>query len=89
LSRRVFTFEVIDGRARRVDDRNEAGTHMLAMEDCAGRAREHRLQRLARTADELAAKEIVCHLRDTEEVFAARVEQDHLDRPIHALEGRV
>ena len=53
------------------------------------------MQRLIRTADELAAaikgrsdgvlsrrpdaknwaKEIVCHLRDTEEVFAARVEQ--------------
>ena len=54
------------------------------------------MQRLTRTADELAAaikgqsdgvhlrrpdaknwaaKEIVCHLRDTEEVFAARIEQ--------------
>ena len=69
---------------------------MLTMEDYARQPREQRMQRLTRTADELAAaikgrsdgvlsrrpdaknwaaKEIVCHLRDTEEVFAARVEQ--------------
>jgi len=69
---------------------------MPTMEEYAGQPREQRMQRLTRTADELAAaikgqsdgvlsrrpdaknwaaKEIVCHLRDTEEVFAARVEQ--------------
>ena len=69
---------------------------MPTMEEYAGQPRERRLQRLTRTADELAAaikgrsdgvlsrrpdaknwaaKEIVCHLRDTEEVFAARIEQ--------------
>lgn len=69
---------------------------MLTMEDYAGQPREQRMQRLTRTADELAvaikgqsdgvlsrrpdaknwaAKEVICHLRDTEEVFAARVEQ--------------
>ena len=69
---------------------------MPTMEDYARQPREQRLQRLTRTADELAAaikgqsdaalsrrpdaknwaaKEIVCHLRDTEEVFGARCEQ--------------
>jgi hypothetical protein len=62
------------------------------MEEYAGQPRGRRLQRLTRTADELAAaikgqsdgvlsrrpdaknwaaKEIVCHLRDTEEALAA------------------
>src|SRR5262245_7153132 len=92
----VFTFEVIDRRSRRVDDHTREGNHMLTMEDYARQPREQRMQRLTRTADELAAAikgqtdgalarrpearnwaatEIVCHLRDTEEVFAARVEQ--------------
>jgi hypothetical protein len=92
----VFTFEVIDQRSRRVDDHAREGNHMLTMEDYARQPREQRMQRLTRTADELAAaikgrsesvlcrrpdatnwaaKEIVCHLRDTEEVFTARVEQ--------------
>ena len=69
---------------------------MPTMEEYARQPREQRVQRLARTADELAAlikgqseallsrrpdaknwaaKEIVCHLRDTEEVFLARLEQ--------------
>ena len=69
---------------------------MLTMEDYGRQPREQRMQRLTRTADELAAaikgrsdgvlsrrpdaknwaaKEIVCHLRDTEEVFVARVEE--------------
>jgi uncharacterized damage-inducible protein DinB len=91
-----FTFEVIDRRSSRADDHAWEGNHMLSMEDYARQPREQRMQRLTRTADELAAaikgrsdgvlsrrpdaknwaaKEIVCHLRDTEEVFAARVEQ--------------
>lgn len=65
---------------------------MPTMEEYAGQPRGRRLQRLTRTADELAAaikgqsdgvlsrrpdaknwaaKEIVCHLRDTEEALAA------------------
>jgi hypothetical protein len=69
---------------------------MPTVEDYAKQPREQRMQRLTRTADELAAaiksqndvvlsrrpdaknwstKEVVCHLRDTEEVFGARVEQ--------------
>jgi hypothetical protein len=69
---------------------------MLTVEDYAKQPREQRMERLTRTADELAAaikgqgdavlsrrpdaknwaaKEVVCHLRDTEEVFGARVEQ--------------
>jgi hypothetical protein len=69
---------------------------MPTMEDYARQPREQRMQRLTRTADELAtaikdqsdavlsrrpdaknwaAKEVVCHLRDTEEVFGARLEQ--------------
>ena len=69
---------------------------MPTIEDYAKQPREQRMQRLARTADELAAaingqsdavlsrrpdaknwaaKEVVCHLRDTEEVFGARIEQ--------------
>jgi hypothetical protein len=69
---------------------------MLTVEDYAKQSREQRMDRLTRTADELAAaikgqsdavlsrrpdaknwaaKEVVCHLRDTEEVFGARVEQ--------------
>ncbi len=63
---------------------------MPTMEEYAKQPREQRMQRLTRTADELAAlvkgqsdavlsrrpaREIVCHLRDTEEVFLARLEQ--------------
>jgi hypothetical protein len=69
---------------------------MPTIEDYARQSREQRLQRLTRTADELAAaiegqsdawlcrrpdpknwaaKEVVCHLRDTEEVFGTRLEQ--------------
>jgi ribonucleotide monophosphatase NagD (HAD superfamily) len=68
---------------------------MPTMEEYAKQPREQRMQRLTRTADELAAaikgqsgaalsrrpdaknwaaKEMVCHLRDTEEVFGARFE---------------
>jgi uncharacterized damage-inducible protein DinB len=71
------------------------GLTMPTLDDYARQPRELRLQRLARTADELAtaikgqsdsaltrrpqtqswaAKEVVCHLRDSEEVFSARVE---------------
>src|SRR5215510_9190779 len=92
----VFTFEVIDRRSRRVDDHAREGNHMLTMEDYARQPREQRMQRLTRTADELAAaikgrsesvlcrrpdaknwaaKEIVCHLRDAEEAFRARLDQ--------------
>jgi len=92
----VVTFEVIDRRPSRVDDHAREANQMPTMEEYAGQPREQRMQRLTRTADELAAaikgqsdgvlsrrpdaknwaaKEIVCHLRDTEEVFAARVEQ--------------
>jgi hypothetical protein len=69
---------------------------MSTMEEYAKQPREARLQRLTRTADELAAaiagrseavlarrpdtknwaaKEVVCHLRDTEEMFNTRFEQ--------------
>ena len=69
---------------------------MPTLEEYARQPREQRMQRLARTADELAAlvkgqsdavlsrrpdaknwapREIVCHLRDTEEVFLTRLEQ--------------
>jgi uncharacterized damage-inducible protein DinB len=69
---------------------------MLTIDDYARQPREQRMQRLARTADELAAaiegqddavlsrrpdaknwaaKEVICHLRDAEEVFATRIEQ--------------
>ena len=69
---------------------------MPTIEEYARQPREQRMQRLTRTADELAAlvkgqsdavlsrrpdpknwaaTEIVCHLRDTEEVFLARLEQ--------------
>jgi DinB superfamily len=69
---------------------------MPTMEEYAKQPREQRMQRLTRTADELAAaikgqgdavlsrrpdaknwaaKEIVCHLRDTEEAFGGRFEQ--------------
>ena len=69
---------------------------MPTMEQYASQPRERRLERLARTPDELAsavasrsdavlsrrpdaknwaAKEVVCHLRDTEEAFGARFEQ--------------
>ena len=69
---------------------------MPTMEEYATQPREQRMQRLARTADELAAaikgqddaalsrrpdaknwaaKEIVCHLRDTEEAFGTRFDQ--------------
>jgi len=69
---------------------------MSTMEEYAAQSREMRLQRLTRTADELAAaiagrsdaelsrrpdaknwaaKEVVCHLRDTEESFGARFAQ--------------
>ncbi len=69
---------------------------MPTIEEYAKQPREHRMQRLTRTADELAgaitgqsdsvlsrrpdaknwaAKEIVCHLRDTEEAFTTRFEQ--------------
>jgi hypothetical protein len=69
---------------------------MSTMEEYAAQSREQRMQRLTRTADELAAaikgqsdavlsrrpdaknwaaKEVVCHLRDTEEAFGARFEQ--------------
>jgi uncharacterized damage-inducible protein DinB len=69
---------------------------MPTMEEYAKQPREMRLQRLTRTADELAAaiagrsdaalsrrpdarnwaaKEVVCHLRDTEESFGGRFEQ--------------
>jgi len=69
---------------------------MPTIDEYATQPREARMQRLARTADELgaalegqdegvlcrrpdaknwAAKEVVCHLRDTEEVFGSRVEQ--------------
>ena len=68
---------------------------MPTMEEYAQQTREQRLQRLTRTADELAAavkgqneaalsrrpdaknwaaKEVICHLRDTEEMFNARFE---------------
>jgi DinB superfamily len=74
----------------------EGNAVMPTMEDYAKQPREQRLQRLARTADDLAAavkgqsdavlsrrpdarnwaaKEIVCHLRDTEEAFGTRFEQ--------------
>jgi uncharacterized damage-inducible protein DinB len=69
---------------------------MPTMEEYATQPREQRMQRLTRTADELAAaikgqseaalsrrpdttnwaaKEVVCHLRDTEESFGGRFEQ--------------
>jgi DinB superfamily len=69
---------------------------MPTMEEYAQQPREQRMQRLTRTADELAAaiknqsdavlsrrpdaknwaaKEVVCHLRDTEEGFGLRFEQ--------------
>jgi uncharacterized damage-inducible protein DinB len=69
---------------------------MPTMEEYAKQPRDQRLQRLTRTADELAAaikgqsdavlsrrpdaknwaaKEVVCHLRDTEEAFGGRFEQ--------------
>ena len=69
---------------------------MPTIEDYAKQPRERRIERLTRTADDLAAavagqadgamsrrpdatnwaaKEIVCHLRDTEEAFAARMAQ--------------
>ena len=69
---------------------------MSTIEDYAKQPREQRMQRLTRTAADLAgaikgqndavlshrpdaknwaAKEVVCHLRDTEEVFGARFEQ--------------
>jgi len=69
---------------------------MPTMEEYAKQPREQRIQRLNRTADELAAaiksqseavlsrrpdgknwaaKEVVCHLRDTEEAFGVRFEQ--------------
>ena len=69
---------------------------MPTMEDYAKQPTAQRLERLTRTADELAAaikgqsdatlsrrpddknwaaKEVVCHLRDTEEAFAARFAQ--------------
>lgn len=69
---------------------------MPTMEDYGKQPRDRRVERLRRTADELAAaiagrsnavlsrrpdarswapKEIVCHLRDTEEVFGARIQQ--------------
>ena len=69
---------------------------MSTMEDYAKQPREQRMQRLTRTAEELAAaikgqsdivlsrrpdaknwaaREVVCHLRDTEEVFGSRIEQ--------------
>ncbi|HEX9819587.1 MAG TPA: DinB family protein [Methylomirabilota bacterium] len=69
---------------------------MPTMEEYAKQPREQRIQRLTRTADELAAaiksqseavlsrrpdgknwaaKEVVCHLRDTEEAFGVRFEQ--------------
>ena len=69
---------------------------MPTMEEYATQPREARMQRLTRTADELAAaikgqsdtvlsrrpdaknwaaKEVVCHLRDTEEMFNTRFEQ--------------
>jgi uncharacterized damage-inducible protein DinB len=69
---------------------------MPTMEEYAKQPREQRLERLTRTADQLAAaikghgdaalsrrpdgknwaaKEVVCHLRDTEEAFAGRFDQ--------------
>ena len=69
---------------------------MPTMEEYANQPTAQRLERLTRTADELAAaikgrhesvmarrpdaknwaaKEVVCHLRDTEEAFGARFEQ--------------
>ncbi len=69
---------------------------MPTMEEYATQPRDARMQRLTRTADELAAaikgqsdtvlsrrpdaknwaaKEVVCHLRDTEEMFNTRFEQ--------------
>jgi len=69
---------------------------MPTIDEYASQPRDARMQRLSRTADELAAaiagqeegvlcrrpdatnwapKEVVCHLRDTEEVFGARMEQ--------------
>jgi DinB superfamily len=69
---------------------------MPTMEEYAKQPREQRMQRLTRTADELAAaikgqsdavlsrrpdaqnwaaKEVVCHLRDAEEAFGGRFEQ--------------
>src|SRR5262245_7443438 len=69
---------------------------MPTMDDYAKQPREQRMQRLARTADDLAAaiegrtdtvlsrrpdaknwaaKEVICHLRDTEEVFGERCQQ--------------
>jgi hypothetical protein len=69
---------------------------MPTMEEYARQPREQRIQRLTRTADELAAaikghtdavlsrrpdarnwaaKEVVCHLRDTEEAFGSRFDQ--------------
>src|SRR5882724_3978528 len=92
----AVTFEVIDRRPSRIDDHAREANQMPTMEEYAGQPREQRMQRLTRTADELAAaikgrsehvlsrrpdaknwaaKEIVCNQRDTEEVFAARVEQ--------------
>jgi uncharacterized damage-inducible protein DinB len=69
---------------------------MPTMEEYAKQPRERRIERLTRTADELAAaikgqsdavlsrrpdaknwaaKEVVCHLRDVEEMFGGRFEQ--------------
>jgi uncharacterized damage-inducible protein DinB len=69
---------------------------MASLEEYARQPAAQRMQRLGRTADELAAaieacsdaalsrrpdarswaaKEVICHLRDTEEAFGARVEQ--------------
>jgi uncharacterized damage-inducible protein DinB len=69
---------------------------MATLEEYATRSAAQRIERLTRTADQLAAalegqseatlarrpdaknwaaKEVVCHLRDTEEAFAARFDQ--------------
>src|SRR5882762_1796344 len=96
LVKAAVTFEVIDRRSSRIDDHAKEGNQMPTVEEYAGQPRKQRVQRLTRTADELAAaikgqsdgvlsrrpdaknwaaKEIVCHLRDTEELFMTRFEQ--------------
>ena len=83
---------------------------MTTFEDVAKQPLQQRLDRMARTADDLAtaiagqseaalvrrpdlrnwaAKEIICHLRDTEELFTARLEMiAAMDEPAFGAAGQ-
>ena len=83
---------------------------MPTLEEVAKRPLQQRLDRMARTADDLAAaiagqsegalvrrpdlknwaaKEIICHLRDTEELFIARLEMiAAMDEPAFGAAGQ-